>query len=124
MIDYEILANFQHCLHETSEKYKLTLNDMQAARTVTLGYVFFHSYTLRKIVVGFCSFTSDVHLSFVHLFVFLFPYDNLRKYQWIFSRLGLCIDIVKIWFGLLTGKFCQFFDRVICLPHVHIFVSR
>ena len=92
---------------------------------------------------------------------------NLSKHQWIFTKLGICIDIVKIWFGiangqilsildsylpathpyfcfwmitwinvdwfspnlvcalivwrsafgLLMGKFCQFFYRVICLSH-------
>ena len=25
-----------------------------------------------------------------------FPDDNLSKHQWIFAKLGICIDIVKI----------------------------
>ena len=29
---------------------------------------------------------------------FLFPDDSLSKYQWIFTKLGLCIDVVEIWF--------------------------
>ena len=29
---------------------------------------------------------------------FLFPDDNLSKHQWIFTKLGMCIDIVEIWF--------------------------
>ena len=33
----------------------------------------------------------------------LFPYDNLSnlsKCQWIFTKLGMCIDIVEIWLGI------------------------
>ena len=29
-----------------------------------------------------------------------FPDDNLRKRQWIFTKLGMCIDIVEMWFGI------------------------
>ena len=35
--------------------------------------------------------------------IFSFPDDNLSKRQWIFTKVGMCIDIV----GLLMGKFCQ-----------------
>ena len=34
---------------------------------------------------------------------FSFPDDNLSKYQWIFAKLGMCIDIVEIWFGIANG---------------------
>ena len=40
--------------------------------------------------------------------VLSFPDDNFSKYQCIFTKLGVCIDIVKIVFGLLKGKFRQF----------------
>ena len=30
--------------------------------------------------------------------------DNFSKYQWIFTKLGMCIDIVKIWFGIPIGQ--------------------
>ena len=33
-----------------------------------------------------------------------FPDDNLSKHQWIFTKLGMCIDIVKIWFGIANGQ--------------------
>ena len=36
--------------------------------------------------------------------IFSFPDDNLSKCQWIFTKLGMCIDIVKIWFGIATGQ--------------------
>ena len=41
-----------------------------------------------------------------------FPDDNLSKHQWIFTKLGMCIDIVEIWLGLLMGKFRQFFTEL------------
>ena len=43
----------------------------------------------------------SVHPSVVH---FSFPDDNLSKHQWIFTKLGMCIDIVKIWFGIAYGQ--------------------
>ena len=36
--------------------------------------------------------------------IFLFPDDNLSKHQWIFTKLGTCIDIVEIWFGIANGQ--------------------
>ena len=45
------------------------------------------------------------------------------KYQWIFTKLDMCIDIVEIWFGSATGQISSIFDRVICPPHFHIFFS-
>ena len=41
-----------------------------------------------------------------------FPDDILRKYQWIFTKLSLCIDIVQIWFGMLMGKFRHFLTEL------------
>ena len=35
---------------------------------------------------------------------FSFPGDNLSKHQSIFTKLGICIDIVEIWFGIANGK--------------------
>ena len=45
---------------------------------------------------------------------FSFPDDNLSKQQWIFTKLGMCIDIMEIWFGIamLMGKFRQFFTEL------------
>ena len=37
-----------------------------------------------------------------------FQDKNLCKFQWIFTKLDVCIDIGKIWFGLVLGKFRQF----------------
>ena len=41
----------------------------------------------------------------VHLYLFfLFLDNNLSNYQWILTKLGMCIDIVKIWFGIANGQ--------------------
>ena len=55
--------------------------------------------------------------------IFSFLDDNLSKHQWIFTKLGMCIDIVEIWFGIAYGQILSIFDRVICPRHAHIFVS-
>ena len=64
----------------------------------------------------------SVRLSIVHPYVrFLFPDDNLSKHQWIFTKLGICIDIMEIWYGIVLGKFRLIFtelsalDTPICL---------
>ena len=42
--------------------------------------------------------------------VFSFADDNLSKFQGILTKLGTCIDIKEIWFGIanIMGKFHQF----------------
>ena len=41
---------------------------------------------------------------------FLFPDDSLSKHQWIYTKLGLYIDIVEIWFGIAYGQILSNFD--------------
>ena len=43
-----------------------------------------------------------------------FPDGNLSKHQWIFTKLGMCIDIVEICFGIANGQISSDFDGVIC----------
>ena len=43
--------------------------------------------------------------------IFSFPDDYSSKHQWIFTKLGMCIDIVKIWFGIANGQISSNFDR-------------
>ena len=81
------------------------------------------------IVAGYYGFTlvvcESVRPSVVRPSVcFSFPDDNLSKHQWIFTKLGMCIDIVEIWLGIANGQVSSIFDRVICLRHANIFVSR
>ena len=60
------------------------------------------------------SVCPSVRLTSVRLSVFSFPDDNLSKGQWIFTKLGVCIDIVEIWFGIINWKISSIFERVIC----------
>ena len=64
-----------------------------------------------------------VHPSYSHPSVFLFQDDNLSKCQCIFTKFGLCIDIVDIWFRISNGQISSIFEGVICLKHVKIFIS-
>ena len=52
---------------------------------------------------------------------FLSGGDNLKKCQWSFTKLGVCIDIVEIWFGIVNGKISSIFERVICPLQVSFF---
>ena len=65
----------------------------------------------------------SVHLSYVHPSVFSFAEEILNKYQWIFAKLGMCIDIVEIWFGIANGQISSIFNGVTCPRHVCIFIS-
>ena len=73
-------------------------------------------------MAGYYGFTMEVHVSIhpsvvrmsVGQSIFLFPNDNLSKHQWIFTKLGMCIDIVEIWFGIANGQISSNFYRVIC----------
>ena len=74
-------------------------------------------------MAGYYGFTLVVRESVRPFVSFSFPDDNLSKHQWIFTKLGMCIDIVEIWFGIANGEILSIFDGVICPRHAHIFVS-
>ena len=61
----------------------------------------------------FCQFLTE--LSARDTSVFSFLGDNLSKYRFIFTKLGMCIDIVDICFGIANGRmssiFTELFDR-------------
>ena len=63
----------------------------------------------------------SVRLSGVRQSVFSFPDDNLSKCQWIFTKLGVCIDIVEIWLGTVNGQILSVFDRDLPMirPYFH-----
>ena len=50
-----------------------------------------------------------VHVS-IRPSVFSFSGDNFSKWQWIFMKLGVCIDIVEIWLGIAYGQISLIFD--------------
>ena len=57
------------------------------------------------------SLHSSVGPSVIHLSVhILFLDDSLNKHQWIFTKLGMCIDIVAIWFGIANGQILPIFS--------------
>ena len=67
-----------------------------------------HYIVVHYIVVGYCDFMLEVRVSIRRSFCpsvrFSFPDDNLSKHQWIFTKFGMCIDIVEIWFGIANGQ--------------------
>ena len=91
-----------------------------------ISLIFIPSLT---VVAGYYDFTLVVHVSvclsihpFIHpsicrMSVFLFLYNNLSKYQWIFAKLGMYIDIVEIWFWIANGQILSSFDSIICQRH-------
>ena len=42
--------------------------------------------------------------------IFSFPDDNLSKCQGILTKLGTCINIKEIWFGITDGQISLIFD--------------
>ena len=55
---------------------------------------------------------ADTEVYICPLSVFAFPDKNYSKYQWIFTKLGMCIDIVEICMELLMVKFHQFLTEL------------
>ena len=55
--------------------------------------------------------------------IFTFVDDKFSKYEWIFTKLGMCIDITELSFEINNGKFYQFLT-IICPRHVRVFISR
>ena len=52
---------------------------------------------------------------------FSFPEDTLSKLQWVFTKLGMCIDIVEIWFVIANGQITANFYSY--LPGVPVYVA-
>ena len=65
-----------------------------------------------------CQFLTE--LSARETSVISFKDNNFSKSQWIFTKLDLCIDIMKIWFGIAYGQISSIFDRVICPRHDNV----
>ena len=49
--------------------------------------------------------------------------DNFSKFQWIFTKLGMCIDIVELCFWNANEQILSIFDRVICLQYIRFLLS-
>ena len=53
-------------------------------------------------------------LSSRHTSIFSFQDDNLSKYKWIFTKLGMYIGIVEVWFGNANGQSSSFYLPATC----------
>ena len=56
---------------------------------------------------------------------FSFPDDNFSKYHWISTKLGMCIDIAEIWFGIAPGQISSIFDKSYLTetrPYFHVWM--
>ena len=60
------------------------------------------------------SVQTSVHQSVVRPSIFLFTNNYLNKCKQIFTKLGMCIDIIEIWFGIAYAQILSIFDS--CLP--------
>ena len=58
----------------------------------------------------FCPYLTELPAHDTSIFSFLD--DNFSKYQWIFTKLGMGIDILDICFGIANGQISSIFDRV------------
>ena len=97
----------------------VTKRDTQLQISRGIHILFFLFIPRRTIVAGYYDFMLDVRVSVRPLVVhpsihFSFPDDNLSKHQWIFTKLGMCIDIVEIWFEIANGQISSNFYGVIC----------
>ena len=64
---------------------------------------------------NFCPFFTELSAGDMSIFSFLD--DNFSKYQWILTKLGMCINIMEIWFGMADGQMSSIFDSY--LPTTH-----
>ena len=59
----------------------------------------------------------SLHLCFV-------LHDNLSKLQWIFTKLGMCIDIVEIGFPIANGQIMSNFDGYLPKTHTYFLLRK
>ena len=67
--------------------------------------------SLWLLILSVFDYCTSIHLYFPIWMI------NWINFLWIFTKLGMCIDIVEIWFGIANMQISSTFDRVICLPH-------
>ena len=68
------------------------------------------------IVAGYYGFMLHVGL-LIGKFHQIFVFWMMSKCQGILTKLGTCIDMKEIWFGIAFGQISSMFDRVICPRH-------
>ena len=79
-----------------------------------------HRIVERCYVSRWMSMCLSVHQSYLSI-RFSFPDDNLSKHQWIFTKLGMWIDIVEICFGIANKQVSSKFYGVLpeTCPYFH-----
>ena len=56
--------------------------------------------------------------------IFSFPDDNLSKKQGLLTKIAICIDIIKIWLGLLSSiDIIKIWFRIVICPSVIFFLD-
>ena len=60
---------------------------------------------------GRISSIFDSYLPACNTSVFYFQHNNFRKFQWIFTKFDVCIDIVEICFGIAHRQICLSMTR-------------
>ena len=86
------------------------------------GWVLWYHVSCLSVYVSARPFPHpSVNLSYIRSSIFSF---HLSKCQWIFTKPGVCIDIVEIWFGIANVQILSIFDKIICQQHICILVSR
>ena len=69
----------------------------------------------------FHQFLMDLSAPDMHISLFLD--DNKSNWQWIFTKFGICIDIVAIWFGIAKGQISSVFDSYLPFTWETTFVT-
>ena len=59
----------------------------------------------------FCQFLTVICPRHFHIFI---SDVYLSNCEWIFTKLGMCIDILESWSRIADGQISSIFDRVIC----------
>ena len=72
----------------------------------------------RLLIGKFCQFLTESSAHNTSIFSFLD--DNFTKYQWIFTKLAVCIDIVDICFEIANGRILSIFDSYLPATQYHI----
>ena len=90
---------------EIKKKHHGEVREISVQKIFVWNKLFIPHHT---VVAGYYGITLavpvSVHLSYLHPSVFSFPHYNLSKCRWILTKLGVCNDIVEIWFGIVNGQ--------------------
>ena len=101
--------NAQHRLLSTVSPLEAAFNT-KPANKVNFNFMRKNAVSIQRRELQIRNFYTPPHDSALCLSIcFSFPDDNLSKHQWIFMKLGMCIDIVEIWFGIATGQISSIF---------------